>query len=253
MSDLILPMPAVAAILFVVSFIYSTIGLGGGSSYTALLAIFGLSYRLIPGVSLTLNIIVTTLGAINFVRNGYGRTSLIIPFIITSIPMSYLGAMVPLPAKLFYFILMISLIIVAYRIYFAADIRIKTTLSKKQQIAFSMMIGVLLGFLSGAIGIGGGVYLVPIIIILGIGNEKEAAAAGAIFIIVNSVSGLFARIQLNEIDFVAILPLIIAVMLGGFLGSLLGSSKIKPQTMQKLLGVVILLGIVFLFRKVFLL
>ena len=77
MSDLIFPMPAVAAIFFVVSFIYSTIGLGGGSSYTALLAIFGLSYRLIPGVSLTLNIIVTTLGAINFIRNGYGKISLI--------------------------------------------------------------------------------------------------------------------------------------------------------------------------------
>ena len=253
MSDLIFPMPAVAAIFFVVSFIYSTIGLGGGSSYTALLAIFGLSYRLIPGVSLTLNIIVTTLGAINFIRNGYGKISLILPFIITSIPMSYIGAMVPLPAKLFHFILMISLIIVACRIYLASDIKIKATLNKKQQIGFSMMIGILLGFLSGAIGIGGGVYLVPIIIILGIGSQKEAAAAGAVFIIVNSVSGLYARIQLNEIDFMAILPLIVAVILGGFSGSMLGSSKIKPETMQKLLGMVILLGIIFLFRKVFLL
>ena len=100
------------------------------------------------------------------------------------------------------------------------------------------------------VGIGGGIYLVPLIIILGLGSEKEEAACGAVFIWVNSLSGLIARFQYHSIDILAFLPLIVAVLIGGYLGSFMGSTKFSPKTMQKILGTVIIVAIIFVTRKI---
>jgi uncharacterized membrane protein YfcA len=103
---------------------------------------------------------------------------------------------------------------------------------------------------TGIVGIGGGVYLVPLIILLGLGTTKEAAASGAFFIWANSIAGLAARLQHQHIDFIDFTPLMLGVVIGGLAGSLLGANRFNPQTMQKVLGGILVIAIVFLGQKV---
>lgn len=237
-------------ILFLgIAILYSSVGLGGGSAYTALLAIFGVTYTAIPGISLTLNLVVTTMGSFNFLRKGHAHLQLIFPFVITSIPMSYLGGRLHLTSQIFYLLLLASLIVVVLRIY-AMPKKIRSIkFSSNSQLIMSLGIGALLGFIAGAVGIGGGVYLVPLIILLGFGTEKEAAASGAIFILVNSLAGILGRYNAGNYHILEILPLAGMVLIGGFLGSWLGSGHLKPDVMRKVLSVALVIAIIMLTRK----
>lgn len=239
-----------AALFFVVAFIYSSVGLGGGSSFTALMAIFGMSALEIPMVSLALNLFSTSAGSFNFIRHKHGNFKLIAPFLVSSIPMAYLGGYLQVSKEFFYWLLLISLIFVAARIYLWKNTTLKLNLDQKGKIILSLFSGSVLGLIAGIVGIGGGIYLVPLIIILGLGTEKEAAACGAIFIWLNSLSGLISRLQFNSIDLMNYVPLIVAVFIGGYAGSLLGASRFSPKLMEKLLGVVIIVAIIFLIQKV---
>ena len=236
-------------ILFLfVAFIYSSVGLGGGSSYTALMAIFGINYLIIPTASLSLNLIVTSIGMLNFWRNGHGRLGLIAPFLLTSIPMAYLAGSLNLPKEIFQLILLFTLILVVVRIYVLRELQFSFYLSGTKKWIFMVGLGAILGFVAGSVGIGGGIYLVPLIVMFGLGSEKEAAAAGTIFIWVNSLAGVFARAQAGTFDIDFILPLIGAVIAGGLAGSYLGSFKFQAETIQKIMGTVIIFAIIFLFR-----
>lgn len=164
--------------------------------------------------------------------------------------MAYFGGSLNIEKELFYWILLISLIFVAARIYLWQNISMNLNLNKNEKIIVSLIAGSVLGLIAGIVGIGGGIYLVPLIIILGLGTEKEAAACGAIFIWLNSVSGLVSRLQYNSIDLTNHIPLIIAVIAGGALGSYMGSFKLSPKIMDKILGVVIIIAILFLIKKV---
>lgn len=248
--DIILTSPYIlAALFFIIAFAYSSVGLGGGSSYTALMAIFGISSLAIPLISLSLNLFVTSVASYNFIRNKHANIKLILPFLLTSMPMAYLGGTLHLPTEIFYWILLFSLIFVAARIYFWKNIRIQLNLSNKEKLTLSLIAGSLLGLIAGIVGIGGGIYLVPLIIIFGLGTEKEAAACGAIFIWLNSFSGLASRLQYNSIDLTNYISLIVAVFIGGMLGSYMGAFKFSAKTMDKVLGSVILVAIFFLSKK----
>ena len=250
--DLIFASPYfLAALFFIIAFVYSSVGLGGGSSYTALLAIFGISTIAIPMISLSLNLLATSIGSYNFIRNKHGKIKLILPFLVSSVPMAYLGGTLQLPKEIFYWILLISLIVVAARIYLWQNIAIKFEFKQNDKIIISLVVGAILGLVAGIVGIGGGVYLVPLIIVLGLGTEKEAAACGAIFIWLNSFSGLLSRLQYNSIDLTNYIPLIIAVILGAVLGSYMGAFKLSAKAMDKILGVVILVAIFLLIKNLF--
>lgn len=246
MEDLGNSIYLLSAILFVVAFAYSSVGLGGGSSYTAWMAIFGVYYLAIPVVSLTLNLIATTIGAFNFIRYHHARWRLILPFLISSIPMAYVGGSIPLPKSIFLWLLWGSLLFVAMRIYFFDQMTLGLNLNKQQKLAISIVSGMCLGFIAGVVGIGGGIYVVPLILILGLGTSKEAAACGVIFIWVNSVVGLSARFIHQPVDLGEYLPLIVAVIFGSALGSYLGASRYSPRVIEKILGLIILVAIVLL-------
>ncbi|NIR14627.1 MAG: sulfite exporter TauE/SafE family protein [Desulfobacterales bacterium] len=241
-----------AGLFFLIAFVYSSVGLGGGSSYTALMAVFGMNTLEIPMISLTLNLFATSVGSYNFIRNKHARLRLILPFLISSIPMAYVGGALQLPKEIFYWVLLISLLLVAARIYIWEQTTVKLNLGQAAKLVISFLIGSVLGLIAGIVGIGGGIYLVPIIIILGLGTEKEAAACGVIFVWINSLSGLIARFQYNPIDLTSHIPLISAVLIGSALGSFMGSFKYSPKTMQRILGIVIIIAISLLTRKVFL-
>ena len=135
--------------------------------------------------------------------------------------------------------------------YIWENTTVRFNLGQLGKFIISLLIGSILGLIAGIVGIGGGIHLVPIIIILGLGTEKEAAACGAIFVWINSLSGLIARLQYNSIDLTCHIALIIAVLAGSGLGSFMGSTRYSPRTMQKILGIVIILAISFLTKKVF--
>jgi uncharacterized membrane protein YfcA len=241
-----------AGLFFVIAFVYSSVGLGGGSSYTALMAVFGMNTLEIPMISLTLNLFATSVGSYNFIRNNHAKLKLILPFLITSIPMAYVGGALKVSKEIFYWILLASLVLVAARMYLWENTTLKINLGQVGKLIISLFIGSILGLIAGIVGIGGGIYLVPIIIILGLGTEKEAAACGAIFIWINSLSGLIARLQYNSIDLTSHIPLISAVLIGSALGSFMGSFKYSPKTMQRILGIIIIIAISLLTRKILL-
>ena len=245
MTDLLLPI-----LFFFVALIYSSVGLGGGSAYTALMAIFGISYQVIPTTSLFLNLIVTFIGMIHFWKNGHGRLNLILPFLVTSIPMAYWGGSFAMPELMFKILLLATLILVLVRIYIINDLKIAIQLNGIKKWIFILSLGGVLGFIAGTVGIGGGIYLVPLIIMFGLGTEKEAAAAGSMFIWVISLVGVIARTQIGTFDPQFIIPLAIAVLIGGFGGSYLGAVKFDAKTIQKVMGGVIIIAIVFLIKGI---
>lgn len=238
-----------AVLFFFVAVIYSSVGLGGGSAYTAIMAIFDVNYVLIPTTSLMLNVTVTSVGAANFWRGGHVNWRLIAPFLLSSIPLAYLGGSIHFSKQVFYVLLLLTLTTLAVRIYFFDSLRISLKLESRQKFMFSVALGGLLGFIAGTVGIGGGIYLVPLIVMFGLGSEKEAAAAGSIFIWVNSLSGLLSRMQRGAFDMEMILPLLAAVVVGGYLGSYMGSFRFSPRVVQKIMGMVIVVAIGFLIKR----
>jgi hypothetical protein len=239
-----------ALAFFAVALAYSSVGLGGGSSYTALLAIFGFGAAGIPLLSLAMTLLVTTIGSFNFLRAGHVRVRLILPFLASSVPLAYLGGALEVPKRLFYWILLVSLLLVAVRIYLWKGTAARLALGRGARLALALAIGALLGLIAGIAGIGGGIYLVPLIIILNLGHEKEAAACGAIFVWANSLAGLTSRLQYNAIDLFPYIPLFVAVAVGGAAGSFLGAGRLSRRAMEQILGVIVLIAIGFLAHKI---
>lgn len=250
MTEVLISPYVIAALFFLAALAYSSVGLGGGSAYTALMAILGFNALAIPMVSLTLNLFVTSIGSYLYIRKGHASLSLITPFLVTSIPMAYLGGALQIPQEAFYWVLLLSLFFVAARIFFWKDTAFQIGLGRTGNLVISALAGSVLGLVAGVVGIGGGIYLVPLIIILGLGSEKQAAACGVLFVWLNSLAGLISRMQYNAIDLTDYIPLIVAVILGGALGSFMGSSRLSPGTMEKILGAIVMLAIFFLVRRI---
>ena len=130
-----------AVLFFVVALAYSSVGLGGGSSYTALMAILGFNALAIPMLSLALNLMVTTVGAYHFIRHKHARIKLIAPFLVTSIPMAYIGGALHLPKDIFYGVLLVSLIVVVLRIYFWSNTSFNLNLTERGKLFVSLITG----------------------------------------------------------------------------------------------------------------
>jgi len=248
-DDISLSIWIVAALLFFVALAYSSVGLGGGSSYTALMVILGFNSLAIPMLSLVFNLLVTTLGSYHFIKQGYFRLKLVLPFILSSVPLAWFGGTLQVSAEVFQWLLLVSLFTIVLRIYVWKETAFRLSLNSQQQWILSLVAGAILGLLAGIVGIGGGIYLVPLILVLGLGSMKEAAACGAIFIWLNSLAGLGARLQYNFVDLTDYIPLLIAVIFGGTLGSLLGAVKLSPLHMERILGSVVIVALLFLGNK----
>ena len=249
MSELIIPIWVIASVFLLVALTYASVGLGGGSSYAALMVVFGFSTISIPSLSLLLNLIVTTVSCFNFIRRGHLRLDLITPFIVLSLPMAWLGGAMQVPEEVFKLLMSLSLLLVLIRIYVWKNTAISYRLSREQTILIALLTGAGLGFLAGVIGIGGGIFLIPMILLLGLGTMQQAAACGVVFVWLNSLIGLISRSQYNFVDFSPYLPLIVAVLLGGTIGSLIGSSKIDPRLLEKVLGMIIAVAVFLLLRS----
>jgi uncharacterized membrane protein YfcA len=227
----------------VVAFLYASIGFGGGSSYTAILALVGFSAAAIPVVSLTCNLIVASGGAYHFISRGHFPLRKMAPLFYLSIPMAYLAGRYRISPSAYFLLLAIALALAAILLWRQRTPHESAELRPLPKPA-ALGIGAILGTLSGLTGIGGGIYLSPVLMLRRWALPKEAAATAAVYILVNSLAGLAGQLSKpGSAELAAmLLPLGGAVFVGGALGSHLGSGGLSPSVLKR--GTAILVGIV---------
>lgn len=228
-----------------ISLAYTSVGLGGGSAYVALLSLFGISLAEIPPIALFLNIIAASVALYRFGKGGHFFPKLIFPFLLASVPATFIGAQLTLDEKVLSVIFAVFLFLIALLLLFKKkEMKAKLTLNRKTTWFVSFLLGTLLGFLAGLMGIGGGVFLGPILLLVGMATSREAASACSAFVLVNSVVGLTSHYFNGGIDFSILFFLGFAVFVGALIGSFLGTKKFSPLLLQRIFAF-ILLGVSF--------
>ena len=236
------------AILFLVTAVlYSSVGFGGGSTYLALLLIWEVPYFIFPVISLSCNIIVVSGNCFNYIRAGNLNLKLLFPYLLGSIPLAFIGGSLPIEKEIFEILLFLVLLIAGIlllRNFKSYDDKLSSY--RKIPIFISISIGGILGFISGIVGIGGGIFLSPILFLLRAGKPKHIVTTASLFILINSFSGIMGQITknavLNEISNYWYLLLI--VLVGGQLGNFL-NLKIFPTRILALVtaGLVLFVAI----------
>ena len=226
------------AILFLITAIlYSSVGFGGGSTYLALLLIWGIPYFIFPVIALSCNIIVVSGNCFNYIRAGNLNLKLLIPYLIGSIPLAYIGGSLPIEKKLFEILLFLVLATAGILLLFnfkSYDDREESY--RKIPASISIVIGGILGFISGTVGIGGGIFLSPILFLIRAGKPKHIVTTASLFILINSISGIIGQLTKNDVlaELSNYWYLIVAVLIGGQIGNFL-NLKIFPVRILALL------------------
>lgn len=231
--------------ILIVAFLYASAGHGGASGYLALMALFGIAPLYMKTSALVLNVFVSAIAFISYYRAGYFRWKLLLPFVITSIPLAFWGAKIKIDPQMYKIALGVLLLIATARLlHKPAD----TKTHEELVLPIALLAGACIGFFSGMTGIGGGIILSPLIMLLGWATIKETAAVSALFIFLNSVSGLIGTWQ-NEIAFPPeMIWWIAAGLTGGIAGGYAGSKKISMTGLNYILAVVLVIaGVKLLF------
>ena len=224
-------------LLPIVAFLYATVGHGGASGYLALMALFSFAPETMKPTALLLNLFVAGIAFYHYYKAGHFSMKLFLPFAITSIPFAFLGGMIEIDAHIYKRILAILLIFAILKMLnvFGKE----NSEIKDLKLWQGLVIGGLIGFFSGLIGIGGGIILTPIILLLHWGKMKEAAAVSALFIWVNSASGFVGQLTSGVALSSQLFILVAVALVGGFLGSYYGSRKFNNQRLRYLLAIVL--------------
>ncbi len=224
----------------IVAFMYSAVGHGGASGYLALMALFSFSPEVMKPTALMLNLIVAGLSFYHYWRKGHFNFKLFIVFSIGSIPLSFVGGLIEVDTRLYKIVLGLLLIFAVLRILNVFGRESEKT--KEVPWVSGLIFGASIGFLSGLIGIGGGIILSPLILLMHWGKMKEAAAVSALFIWVNSAAGMMGQL-VKGVEFDSNLWLyILLAICGGFLGGLSGSARMKNSNLKFLLAFVLILA-----------
>tara|TARA_B100001109_G_scaffold115494_1_gene94100 strand:- start:448 stop:1194 length:747 start_codon:yes stop_codon:yes gene_type:complete len=209
---------------FITAILYSSIGFGGGSTYLALLLIWDIPFYIFPILALICNIIVVTGNSINFIRTRNINLSLISPYLIGSIPFAFFGASMSIEKNLFEILLFFVLLVAGIFLLIESKAFNKDKIIIRQVPRFiSIFIGSTIGFLSGLIGIGGGIFLSPILFLLKAGYPKHITSTASLFILINSIFGVAGQLTKNIVfdEFLNYWPLFLAVLVGGQIGNFL--------------------------------
>ncbi|OGT58161.1 MAG: hypothetical protein A3E01_01275 [Gammaproteobacteria bacterium RIFCSPHIGHO2_12_FULL_63_22] len=223
----------------VVAFLYSSVGHAGASGYIAVMTLASLSPAVIKPSALVLNILVASIGSWQFYRAGHFRWSLFWPFALLSIPLAFLGGYLDLPSHLFKLLVGIVLLVSALYFFWRPD---NDDVGPAPALPIAIASGGMLGFFAGLTGTGGGIFLTPLLLVMHWARTKEAAAAAALFILVNSIAGLAGNA--TSVGFVPSLvwPLAIAAVVGGSAGSYFGSRRYPAATIKRLLAAVLVIA-----------
>jgi uncharacterized protein len=229
---------------FGTALLYASVGFGGGSTYTALLTLSGVDYRILPLVSLACNVIVVTGGTIRYARAGLIPWKRVLPLVIVSAPMAFLGGLTPIKQPVFMALLGGSLLVAGLLLLFQRE-REDGSQSLPANLVTEGVLGGMVGYLSGVVGIGGGIFLAPILHLMRWGQARSIAATASLFILVNSIAGIVGQaIKLGHNGQIAAItpywPLAIAVLIGGQIGSHLGIRILSPALVRRATGILIL-------------
>ncbi|HQU86033.1 MAG TPA: sulfite exporter TauE/SafE family protein [Pyrinomonadaceae bacterium] len=225
--------------VFVVALLYSSVGHGGASGYLAVLALFGIASEVSRPTALALNVFVASIAFVQFYREKHFDWKVFLPFAAASIPFAFYGGGRNLPTTVYKIILGITLMLAAIRL----AINMKSEIEPRApKIWICLLIGAILGLVSGLVGVGGGIFLTPILLLMNWTETKKAAGISALFILVNSISGLLGNyaqvLQLSATVYVWIS----AAVVGGIIGATLGSKKFNSMTLRRVLAVGLLVA-----------
>ncbi|MBK7362557.1 MAG: sulfite exporter TauE/SafE family protein [Micavibrio sp.] len=231
---------------FITAALYASVGFAGGSTYNALLVLAGTDYRILPTIALLCNLIVACGGTYRFARAGHVEIVRIAPWIVTSVPAAWLGGYLHVSETVFVGLLGLSLLAAGLRMFFKKSDEIvleKSSAYKWKPLA--PLIGMTMGLLAGLVGIGGGIFLAPVLHLLRWDNAKKIAAMCSVFILVNSIAGLAGQaMKLSDTQLLAdITPywiLFPAVLIGGQIGSYMGVVRLNPDMLRVLTALLIL-------------
>lgn len=225
--------------VLVIAFLYSSVGHAGASGYIAVMTLFGLAPEVIKPTALVLNIVVATIGTWQFYRAGHFRWQLFWPFAVLGIPAAFIGGALKLPAPIFKVLVGVVLLLSAVR--FLYDPREASETRPPNRLT-SVLVGGLLGLLAGLTGTGGGIFLTPLMILMRWAPTKIASATSVVFILVNSTAGLLGTLSTTQTLPAIALVLVVAAMIGGSLGSYLGSQRFSPVIIKRLLAAVLIIA-----------
>jgi len=231
-------------IILVVAFFYASVGHGGASGYLAVLALAGYSAGEMKSSALLLNILVSAIAFIQYYRQGYFRMHLLWPFAVTSIPFAFVGAHIPLQDHLYKIILAVCLVFAVARLLGIFGRSDKSGDLRRLHLPSALLIGALIGFISGMIGIGGGILLSPLLLLLRWADMKQAASISAGFIFLNSIAGLAGTFSSGPEISSSIYGWIIAAVIGGIAGAYSGSRKFDTAFLKYVLSSVLLFACV---------
>jgi len=243
------------AILFLVTAIlYSSVGFGGASTYLALLLIWKIPYFIFPVIALTCNIIVVSGNCFNYIRNKNLNIKLLIPYLLGSIPLAFIGGSLAVEKKIFeillFFVLALAGILLLFNFKSYEDDN--ESYNKIPKI-ISLLIGGIIGFISGVVGIGGGIFLSPILFLLKVGRPKEIVTMASLFILINSLSGIFGQLTKNDIliELQNYWYLLVAVFFGGQIGNLLNLKFFPTRYLAFITALLVLFVATRLSLKIF--
>jgi uncharacterized protein len=236
-------MSILSILFFITSAVYSSVGFGGGSTYLALLLIWSIPYNILPLIALSCNIIVVSGNCFNYIRTGNLNFKLLAPYLVGSIPLAYIGGSLPVDKKIFEIILFIVLIIAGLLLLLNfKSYGYKEKTYNTIPYLVSVFIGGILGLISGVVGIGGGIFLSPILFLLRVANPKHIITATSLFILINSIFGIIGQLTKSLIftEVYSYFYLLIAVLIGGQIGNYL-NLKIFPTKILALITSVLVL------------
>ena len=234
-------------LFFAISFVYSSVGFGGASSYTAILILAGISIFSVPPISLVLNMIVSCMAFLSYIKAQYFSPKLSLPF-LSSIPFAFYTGQMILPQKTLTIIFIITLFAASAALLTSkratknqqeSETKRSTNLNYIKMAIIGIPIGALLGSVAGLIGIGGGIWLSPLLILTGLANPKQSAATASLFILTNSISGFAAQSISKPLDLYFLLPLACVVLAGGIIGSRLGAFRFDHDKIRMIIGAIV--------------
>ena len=227
---------------FAAALLYASVGNAGASGYLAVMALFNLAPDVMKPTALALNILVASIATLHFYRARCFSWQVFWPFALTSIPFSYLGGRVLLPAEIYQPLVGIVLFYVAYRLFRSASKGLPAAGKRSMPVGLALGAGAMIGFLAGLIGLGGGIFLTPLLLFTGWAELRQAAGVSAVFNLVNSLAGLTGQLTILGVLPGAIVPWAIAAGIGGWIGAMYGSRRLENARLQQALGVVLLVA-----------
>ena len=237
-----LPFIGLAAFILLIAVLYSSVGHGGASGYLAALSFFTFAAAEMSTTALVLNLLVAGMGTVNFWRSGQLSFRLTLPFLVTSVPAAFLGGALGVPSRTYESILAGVLIFAAVRLLLPDSRRRLAMPMAGPGLPVALLAGAGIGLVSGIVGVGGGIFLSPLMILMGWADPRRTAASSALFILANSASGLVGRAANGHLELGGLLLLALVAFPGGLLGSYIGARWLPSLWLRRLLGAVLLVA-----------